>query len=802
MAEIGDQLGPYRLDHIIGRGGFAVVYRATHAGLATQHAVKVLKREHSDDTQVRQLFQREARRAARLSAEHVVQIFDAGETDGEAWLSSELMTDGTLAEALQAGQQFSPAAVRQIGADLAHALEEAHSQRLLHRDVKPANVFLKPGGGAKLGDFGVAAELSDHTHASTMVGTLSYMAPEQDGGAASEKSDIYGLGVVMFEAWTGARPPALARLDPTWPPLTETDPDLRALVSRTLAVDAASRPNAREVIAALSGETSTHPPGRPLNSNHPIHRVALAAGALALLATVVGLATFLSGSDRGAGSITFSEGDTSVTVRGDTVDIANLEFEEIGIAEVTSLGLSPIELAPETLTPSLAGAIIVRAFRLSRREAGADGSLDVLVSLPPSWGVENLVGNLKVYRLSSQSADWQSQSCTFNRAASELVCLTSSFSIWIVAMPASVASRVGVGNATPTPTASPTIARTETPSPSPTATSRPSSTDPVETPTQSPVTTATQSPTAAVSPTASPTPTPTPTSVPPSVFGPGVHLVRSEIAPGIYTNSDTTGFCSVKVNDRRRVLSVRGPITLEIVSSDSQVEAEEDCGTWSPFTPSLLNTFGQGYYFVTSQIAPGTYRHSAPDQPCTVYVSGKVRAQAIRGPVTLEVHSSDSTVEVRGCGTLSSFTPQRLASFGPGFYLVGSEIAPGTYTNSDTTSYCSVSVNQQSRIASLRGALTLEIRSSDATLEAGHACGTWTAFSPQLLNSFGPGLYLVGSQVAPGTYANSESASACTVSVDGTTRIGAETGSLTLEILTSDSRIFSNSGCGTWTRSP
>jgi eukaryotic-like serine/threonine-protein kinase len=107
LADIGDQLRSYRLDEIIGRGGFAVVYRTTHLGLDIERAVKVLDRKYSDDTQIRQLFQREARRAARLSPEFVVEVYDAGETSGEAWIASELMTDGTLADALESGHRFS-----------------------------------------------------------------------------------------------------------------------------------------------------------------------------------------------------------------------------------------------------------------------------------------------------------------------------------------------------------------------------------------------------------------------------------------------------------------------------------------------------------------------------------------------------------------------------------------------------------------------------------------------------------------------------------------------------------------------
>ncbi len=217
MAAAGDLLGPYRLREVIGRGGFATVFRATHEGLGIDRAVKVLDQQYVEDTQIRHLFSLEAKRVATLHSPRVVQVHDAGESDSGAWIASELMTGGTVADALRAERQFTAAEVRTIGACVAEVLAEAHAASILHRDVKPANVFLTTDG-AKLGDFGVAIDITGQAHASTVVGTLSYMAPEQDGGEATDRSDIYGLGALLFEAWTKTRAPALARIAPTWPP--------------------------------------------------------------------------------------------------------------------------------------------------------------------------------------------------------------------------------------------------------------------------------------------------------------------------------------------------------------------------------------------------------------------------------------------------------------------------------------------------------------------------------------------------------------------------------------------------------
>lgn len=305
MADVGDLLGPYRLTAVIGHGGFATVFKATHEGLGVERAVKILHQQYSDDSQIRTLFQREAQRAAQLAPANVVQVFDAGETRGEAWIASELMTGGTLAEAIQAGRHFTPAEVRHIGADLALALSEAHSLDILHRDVKPANIFMKSAGGAKLGDFGVAGELAGRAHASTMVGTVSYMSPEQDDGMATGQSDVYSLGAALFEAWTGSRSPAFARKEPTWPPTSEDDTTLRELIDAMLRETPEARPTAQDIVAILGGRTAlaaTLPPAArstatattPTGSGQPSGpRLPFRRSSRLWRATAFGIASFL-----------------------------------------------------------------------------------------------------------------------------------------------------------------------------------------------------------------------------------------------------------------------------------------------------------------------------------------------------------------------------------------------------------------------------------------------------------------------------------------------------------------------------
>lgn len=250
MALTGTELGSYTLGEIIGAGGFATVYSATHSRLGHEVAVKVLDEKWSHDDNVRTLFLREGRAAASLDSPHVVRVFDADETDGVVWIAMELMRSGTLDEPIRAGRRFSAAEARVIGADIAAALAVAHARDLLHRDVKPPNIFLLARGGAKLGDFGIAADVSERTHATTMIGTPAYMAPEQDSGRTTPRSDVFALGAVIFFALTGTRSrvPGDDGLD--WGE-TEVEPELRALVEQMMSREEQARPDARAAEYAL-----------------------------------------------------------------------------------------------------------------------------------------------------------------------------------------------------------------------------------------------------------------------------------------------------------------------------------------------------------------------------------------------------------------------------------------------------------------------------------------------------------------------------------------------------------------------
>jgi hypothetical protein len=216
-------------------------------------AVKVLARERI----VGGRFEREARAAARLSHPSIVTLYEAAVDDDGAYLVSELVRGATLSELLEAGR-LSDRDVLEIGISLCDALDHAHAQGVVHRDVKPSNVLIPERGGAaavaKLTDFGVARLIGADTLTRTgdVIGTAAYMAPEQaDGREAGAAADLYSLGLVLYEALTGVNPIGLAppsqrarRLGAHLPPLRRQRRDLPGDLGQ--ALDLALRPRARE----------------------------------------------------------------------------------------------------------------------------------------------------------------------------------------------------------------------------------------------------------------------------------------------------------------------------------------------------------------------------------------------------------------------------------------------------------------------------------------------------------------------------------------------------------------------------
>jgi len=207
-------LGRYKLLKVLGRGAMGVVYEATDTRLSRTVAIKTVLRNFIDDESTAAdysaRFEREAQAAARLNHPHIVAVFDFGEQDGVSFIVMEFVRGRELGQAFAAGEGFDLQEVVRIMGELLDALAYAHEHGIVHRDVKPANVMIDNAGRVKLTDFGVARVADtnqDRTLPGTMVGTPSYMAPEQILGlAVGSRADIFGAGVVLYQFLTGTRP--------------------------------------------------------------------------------------------------------------------------------------------------------------------------------------------------------------------------------------------------------------------------------------------------------------------------------------------------------------------------------------------------------------------------------------------------------------------------------------------------------------------------------------------------------------------------------------------------------------------
>jgi tRNA A-37 threonylcarbamoyl transferase component Bud32 len=207
---VGMQLsGRYRLDAQIGSGGMSTVYRAFDANLERRVAIKLLHREIAADSDQLERFRREARAVAQLSHPHIVGVIDAGEDEGRPYIVFEYVEGQTLKERIRQLGRLPVDESVAYAIEIARALGCAHSHDIVHRDVKPQNVLIDDEGSAKVTDFGIARSLRDDglTADGRVLGTTDYVSPEQAlGHDVNGQSDIYSLGVVLFEMLTGEVP--------------------------------------------------------------------------------------------------------------------------------------------------------------------------------------------------------------------------------------------------------------------------------------------------------------------------------------------------------------------------------------------------------------------------------------------------------------------------------------------------------------------------------------------------------------------------------------------------------------------
>jgi serine/threonine protein kinase len=216
--------GRYRLRRLIAKGGMAEVWDAVDDILGRPVAVKILHPHLAADESFRERFRREAIAAARLAHPNVVATFDTGTDEGTTFIIMELVEGSTLRQILNESGPMAPARVVHVGAQVADALHYAHRAGVVHRDVKPANILICPDGRVKVADFGIAKAVEESepdrpspsealTGTGSIIGTAQYLAPEQvDGRAVDGRTDVYALGVVLYEMVCG-RPPFTGETD-------------------------------------------------------------------------------------------------------------------------------------------------------------------------------------------------------------------------------------------------------------------------------------------------------------------------------------------------------------------------------------------------------------------------------------------------------------------------------------------------------------------------------------------------------------------------------------------------------------
>jgi len=253
----------YELLERVGGGGMADVYKAQDRLLDRPVAVKILHAQFQSDEEFIEKFHREAQAAARLSHPNIVNIYDVGASGDDHYIVMEYVPGRTLKELIQQRGHLAPEEALTITGEIAEALAHAHANGLVHCDIKPHNILMMNGQTAKVADFGIARAVTESTmtYSGNVIGSVHYFSPEQAKGTMiTPKSDVYSLGVVLYEMLTGELPftgenpvsIAMKHLQDEPTPVRRIDPDIppvvEALVSRMMAKDPAMRPSSEEVV--------------------------------------------------------------------------------------------------------------------------------------------------------------------------------------------------------------------------------------------------------------------------------------------------------------------------------------------------------------------------------------------------------------------------------------------------------------------------------------------------------------------------------------------------------------------------
>ncbi len=360
--------GRYRLEAKLGSGGMSTVYLARDETLDRQVAVKVMHREMSEQADQLQRFRQEARAVAKLSHPNVVSVIDAGEDGGHPYIVFEYVEGETLKQRVNRDGALDPQEAIAYAIEVARGLSVAHARRMVHRDIKPQNILIDAEGRAKLTDFGISRQLEQDGMTATgrVLGTTDYVAPEQAmGRGADPRSDIYSLGVVLYEMLVGQVPfeaesqvgVAMKHVNEELPDVQRRRPEVSAavalVVERSTAKDPAHRyqqvgemiddlSTALEVEAARAGSTTGEatsvldavpPPKRKLSGRArwswaAILGLLLVAGGSLLAVKLISDGLGGGGANQGKGSAVAISSATDYDPQGDEEEVGS----KVGLA--------------------------------------------------------------------------------------------------------------------------------------------------------------------------------------------------------------------------------------------------------------------------------------------------------------------------------------------------------------------------------------------------------------------------------------------------------------------------------------
>lgn len=293
----GKQLGPYQVVASLGEGGMAAVYKAYQPGMERYVALKILPRHFASDPLFVGRFEQEAKVLAKLQHPHILPVFDFGQADGYTYIVMPFLQSGDLTDLLR-GSALSLAQIRRIISQVGDALDYAHAHGLIHRDVKPSNVLLDERGNCLLTDFGIAKILeggSKLTATGGIIGTPAYMSPEQGlGEKVDGRSDIYALGIVLYEMATGRVPYQaetpmaimIKHLNDPLPPPRRLNPALPEVIERVILKALAKQPQDRyatagEMVRALQAAIPETMEGQPVSAEGDATQISTTGATLA-----------------------------------------------------------------------------------------------------------------------------------------------------------------------------------------------------------------------------------------------------------------------------------------------------------------------------------------------------------------------------------------------------------------------------------------------------------------------------------------------------------------------------------------